>query len=120
MQPQSILHFWLEELTAKQHFIKDAALDETIAYAAKLLHWRALGYHVSLFFLQLPNAEMAIERVRLRVTQGGHNIPDDVIRRRFDAGLTQFEKTYKLIVNAWFLYNNQHRPPILLSEGVNP
>ncbi len=46
---------------------------------------------------------MAIERVRLRVTQGGHNIPDDVVRRRFDAGLAQFEKTYKPIVNAWFL-----------------
>lgn len=54
------------------------------------------------------------------ISQGGHNIPDDVIRRRFAAGLNQFEKTYKPIVNAWFLYNNQHRPPILLSEGVNP
>ena len=99
------------------------ALETTLsgrAYAAKLLHWRALGYHVSLFFLQLPSAEMAIERVRLRVTQGGHNIPDDVVRRRFEAGLTQFEKTYKPIVNAWFLYNNQHRQPVLLDKGVNP
>lgn len=58
--------------------------------------------------------------INFRVSQGGHNIPDDVIRRRFAAGLNQFEKTYKPIVNAWFLYNNQHRPPILLSEGVNP
>ena len=44
------------------------ALETTLsgrAYAARLLHWRALGYHVSLFFLQLPSAEMAIERVRL-------------------------------------------------------
>ena len=99
------------------------ALETTLsgrAYAAKLLHWRTLGYHVSLYFLQLPTAEMAIDRVRIRVSQGGHNIPDDVIRRRFAAGLIQFEKTYKPIVNAWFLYNNQHRPPILLSEGVNP
>ena len=63
---------------------------------------------------------MAMDRVRIRVSQGGHNIPDDVIRRRFAAVLNQFEKTYKPIVNAWFLYNNQHRPPILLSEGVNP
>ena len=84
------------------------------------MRWRALGYHVSLYFLQLPTAEMAIDRVGIRVSQGGHNIPDDVIRRRFAAGLTQFEKTYKPIVNAWFLFNNQHRPPTLLSEGVNP
>jgi predicted ABC-type ATPase len=99
------------------------ALETTLsgrAYAAKLLHWRALDYHVSLFFLQLPTAEMAIERVRLRVTQGGHNIPDDVVRRRFGAGLTQFEKTYKPIVKAWFLYNNQHHQPVLLAKGVNP
>ena len=98
------------------------ALETTLsgrAYAAKLLQWRSLGYHVSLYFLQLPTAEMAIDRVAIRVSQGGHNIPDDVIRRRFAAGLNQFEKTYKPIVNAWFLYNNQHRPPILLSEGVN-
>ena len=81
---------------------------------------RHRAYHVSLFFLQLPSAEMAIERVRLRVTQGGHNIPDDVVRRRFDAGLTQFNKTYKPIVNAWFLYNNQHHQPVLLDKGVNP
>ena len=90
------------------------------AYAAKLLHWRSLGYHVSLYFLQLPTAEMAIERVRLRVAQGGHNIPDDVVRRRFKAGLNQLEMTYKPIVNAWFLYNNQHHQPVLLAKGVNP
>lgn len=63
---------------------------------------------------------MAIDRVRLRVSQGGHNIPDDVVRRRFNAGLYQFEKTYKPIVNDWFLYNNQHHQPILLSKGANP
>ena len=102
MQRQCILPSRLEDLTIRQHL------------------WRALGYQVSLYFLQLPTAEMAIDRVGIRVSQGGHNIPDDVIRRRFAAGLNQFEKTYKPIVNAWFLYNNQHRPPILLSEGVNP
>jgi len=41
-----------------------------------------------------------IKRVQLRVAQGGHNIPDDVVRRRFKAGLNQFEMTYKPIVNA--------------------
>ena len=79
------------------------ALETTLsgwAYASKLLRWRSLGYHVSLYFLRLPSAEMAMERVRLRVSQGGHNIPDVVVRRRFDAGLTRFEKTYKPIVNA--------------------
>lgn len=99
------------------------ALETTLsgrAYAAKLLYWRSLGYHVSLYFLKLPTADMAIDRVRLRVSQGGHNIPEDVVRRRFKAGLNQFENTYKPIVNAWFLYDNQRRQPILLAQGGNP
>ena len=82
-------------------------------------HRRSLGYQVSLYFLQLPTAEMAIERVRLRVAQGGHHIPAEVVRRRFAAGLQQFENTYKPIVNAWFLYDNQHRQPTLLARGAN-
>lgn len=99
------------------------ALETTLsgrAYAAKVQQWRALGYQVSLYFLQLPTAEMAIERVRLRVAQGGHHIPAEVVRRRFAAGLQQFETTYKPIVNAWFLYDNQHRQPTLLARGANP
>lgn len=90
------------------------------AYVAKILQWRALGYRVSLFFLSLPNAEMAIERVHLRVSQGGHNIPEAVIRRRFAAGLANFENTYKPLANAWFLYDNQHSQPLPLAQGVNP
>jgi hypothetical protein len=49
----------------------------------------------SLFFLRLPEVENAIARVALRVRQGGHDIPEDVIRRRFDAGLRHFETVYK-------------------------
>jgi predicted ABC-type ATPase len=48
--------------------------------------WRALGYHVSLYFLALPNVEAALSRVAERVQQGGHNIPEAVICRRFVAG----------------------------------
>ncbi|MDZ7863308.1 hypothetical protein [Acidovorax sp.] len=63
---------------------------------------------------------MAIERVRLRVSQGGHNIPDEVVRRRFDAGLSHLTRTYQPIVDAWFLYDNQHRQPLLLDQGLAP
>lgn len=90
------------------------------AYATKIRHWRTLGYRVSLFFLSLPTADMAIERVRLRVSQGGHNIPEAVVRRRFDAGLFHLTNTYQPIVDAWFLYYNQHRQPQLLGQGSSP
>ena len=49
-----------------------------------------------------------------------HNIPEAVIRRRFAAGLANFENTYKPLANAWFLYDNQHSQPLPLAQGVNP
>ena len=99
------------------------ALETTLsgrAYASKISHWRAQGCQVSLFFLRLPTAEMAIERVQLRVSQGGHNFPEAVVRRRLDASLRHLTTTYQPIVNAWFLYDNQHRQPLLLEQGANP
>ena len=88
-------------------------------YAAKIPMWRAAGYRVSLYFLSLPHAEMAVERVRVRVSQGGHNIPEAVIRRRFESGLENFHSLYKSAVHDWFLYDNQYRQPTLLAQGVN-
>lgn len=88
-------------------------------YAAKIPQWRAAGYRVSLYFLSLPHAQMAVERVLVRVSQGGHNIPEPVIRRRFATGMENFNTLYKPVVNDWFLYDNQYRQPTLLAQGVN-
>jgi predicted ABC-type ATPase len=90
-----------------------------LAYIAHIKAWRGAGYHVSLFFLSLPDAEVAIARVAGRVRQGGHNIPEDVIRRRFAAGLHNFEKAYKPAVDAWAKYDNEGESPILLEWGEN-
>ncbi|WP_254939854.1 zeta toxin family protein [Cyanobium sp. Morenito 9A2] len=79
----------LEEIehcvATKQSFALETTLSG-LAYAHRIDHWRQAGYRVKLIFLQLANAEEAIERVRLRISQGGHAIPEDVIRRRFRAG----------------------------------
>ena len=87
------------------------------AYARMIPQWRAQGYRVRLFFLRLPDAEMAVERVRQRVHDGGHNIPEDVIRRRFDAGLRNFERIYRALVDEWELYDGTGSPPRLLAQG---
>jgi predicted ABC-type ATPase len=55
------------------------------AYATQIPVWRQLGYRVELFFLSLPTADIAVERVAQRVRQGGHDIPEATIRRRFEA-----------------------------------
>jgi predicted ABC-type ATPase len=98
------------------------ALETTLAgltYVRRIGQWRSLGYHVSLFFLGLPDAETAIARVAERVRQGGHHIPDDVIRRRFAAGLLNFQNTYKWAVDVWAEFDNVGEEPTLLQWGEN-
>ena len=88
-------------------------------YASMIPRWREQGYRVSLVFLSLPSPEAAIERVRQRVQDGGHNIPEDVIRRRFDAGRRNFDAIYRPLVNQWMLYDSSGNAPTLLFEGEN-
>lgn len=90
-----------------------------LAYLGRIGQWRALGYRVSLFFLRLPDAETAIARVAERVRQGGHHIPEDVIRRRFGAGLHNFENFYRSAVDDWAEFDNVGEEPILLQWGEN-
>jgi predicted ABC-type ATPase len=73
-------------------------------YSRMIPEWQTEGYHVKLFFLTLPSAEMAIARVAERVRQGGHNVPEEVIRRRFSAGLNNFDKLYRNLVDSWAVY----------------
>ncbi len=63
-------------------------------------------YKVKLYFLRLPDSEFAIARVRQRVKEGGHNVPEDVVRRRYYSGLSNFETLYKAIVDEWVLVDN--------------
>ena len=90
-----------------------------LAYLGRIRQWRAAGYHVSLFFLRLPNAETAVARVAERVLQGGHHIPEVVIRRRFAAGLRNFENAYKTAVDAWADFDNVGAEPMLIQWGEN-
>lgn len=76
------------------------------SYAPHLLRWQRAGYRIRLYFLKLPSANMAVERVAQRVRQGGHDIPEAVIRRRFDRGLINLEKTYLSLVDEWFIYDS--------------
>ena len=90
-----------------------------LAYLRHIQKWQELGYQVSLYFLSLPTVEVAIERVAFRVQQGGHHIPEDVIRRRFAAGRKNFEQQYSPIVNDWALYDNAGEEPLLIEWGEN-
>ena len=68
----------------------------------------------------LTTPERAIERVRQRVKQGGHEVPADVIRRRFVAGKENFDLRYAPAVDSWALYDNSGAPPLLLDWSERP
>jgi len=89
-------------------------------YAGLIPTWQALGYVIKLFFLRLVSPELAIVRVQQRVREGGHDISEPVVRRRFKAGLWNFDKLYKPVVDEWALYDNSDDKPILIEEGANP
>jgi predicted ABC-type ATPase len=78
----------------------------TLIYTQKIPRWRAFGYSVSLIYLRLPSVEASIVRVRRRVEAGGHGIPEETIRRRFDKSVRYFETAYKTIVDEWYVWDS--------------
>lgn len=113
----------LQEL--ERHFAARSsfAFETTLSgrgYLRFIKRWQAAGYRVKLIFLQLASAEEAIARVAERVKQGGHNIPETVIRRRFDAGSMNFKRLYAPCVDAWALYDNAGSEPVLLDWSEKP
>ena len=99
----------LQELEASSAKAESFALETMLAVLSYLQHirrWKAQGYRINLFFLAFPTAEAAIPRVAERVRQGGHSIPEPVIRRRFVAGFQNFLEHYQSAVNAWVHYDN--------------
>jgi predicted ABC-type ATPase len=98
------------------------AFETTLAgkgYLKRIEHWRRKGYRIKLIFLKLTNADAAIQRVRLRISQGGHSIAEPVIQRRFTAGLANFDQHYRSAVDGWQLIDNGGNAPVLLAEGRN-
>ena len=71
-----------------------------------------------LVFLWLAKVEIAVERGRERVRQGEHDVPEQVIRRRYEAGWRNFSLVYKRLVDHWFLYDNAGQIPVLLEKGT--
>lgn len=109
----------LEEMDRLVQQDRSFAFETTLAgigYAKKLSTWSDLGYSIVLVFLKLPDVTHALDRVKARVAQGGHNIPEAMIRRRFAAGWRNFERIYKDIANAWYVLD-ANDTTVVLSSG---
>ena len=75
------------------------------------------GYLITLVFFYLNSVKLAKLRVRTRVTEGGHNIPPDVIVRRYERGLTNFFNIYRNTVDDWIFVDNSGRPYRIVAKG---
>jgi predicted ABC-type ATPase len=111
----------IKELSAAR---EDFGFETTLSgrgYARLLTEMRQIGYRVVLFFLWLPSADLAVERVANRVQQGGHNVPDADVRRRFASGLRNLFHLYRPRLDVWWMLDACCLPPALIAaeeDGV--
>ncbi|MCI0381108.1 MAG: zeta toxin family protein [Gemmataceae bacterium] len=99
------------------------AFETTLAgrrYARMIPTWQSAGYHVHLIFLGLHDADLAVARVAVRVLQGGHDVAEEVIRRRFAQGWMNFQNTYRDLVDWGRLYDKSGEQAVLIDEGKRP
>lgn len=98
----------------------DFALETTLAtksYVSLLKEAQSKGYHVVLAFFWLPSFAMAIERVKQRVIEGGHSIPSEVIKRRYQRGLENLFHLFMAVCDQWLLIDNSDLTPELIANG---
>ena len=110
----------LREIAANASAGGSFAFETTLSgrgYARQIPRWQVSGYWVEIFFLSLPSVEIAIRRVKERVAQGGHDVPREVIRRRFATGLSNFRRVFVPLVDGWKLYDNAGPMPTLIDWG---
>lgn len=77
------------------------------------------GYKIHLFFLWIPDADLALSRIKIRVARGGHNVPAEDVIRRFRRSVSNFFRLYQPLLDSWSLLNNTGPIPILIAEKKN-
>ena len=100
----------------------DFAFESTLAGRTYINLFKELekkGYKMHLFFLWIPNAELAIARIKDRVVEGGHDVPAQDVRRRFKRSISNFFKLYRPLLDSWMLFNNAGPIPTLIAKTKN-
>lgn len=100
----------------------DFAFETTLAsktYKHLVTEAQTSGYFVTLLFFWLDSVDLAIERVKIRVSQGGHSIPEETIRRRYISGIDNLTKIYLPICDYWMIYDNSNPPSSIIAEGYH-
>ena len=76
---------------------------------------KAKGYKIHIFFLWVKNVDLALSRVRERVSRGGHDVPEAVVRRRFERSMGNFLAHYRPLADGWVLFENSQATPAVIA-----
>lgn len=98
----------IDDLIGEKKSFAFESTGSSLVFADKMKEARGSGYRLGLIYLWLPSAEMAKERVRMRVRQGGHDVPEKDIDRRYVRSLKNFLEVYLPIVDDAVIYDSSH------------
>jgi predicted ABC-type ATPase len=84
-------------------------------YLSLLRRLKAEGYKIHIFFLWVEGVDLALSRVRERVSRGGHDVPEMVVRRRFGRSIGNFMREYRQLVDSWALFDNSGAVPAVIA-----
>lgn len=113
-----MIHRINELLKENESFAFETTL-ATKSYKNKIIQAKKQGYTVTLLFFWLNNIELAKERVRIRVIEGGHNIPIDVIERRYLKGIYNLFDIYLPIIDGAFIFDNSFGRHELIAQKLS-
>lgn len=107
----------IDELLARNETFSIETTLATKSYLNLVRKAQARGYQVRLVFFWLESSELAIQRVAERVSKGGHNIPSDVIHRRYKAGISNLFNLFMKEVDLWTIYDNSNNKRVFIAKG---
>lgn len=118
IQAGKLMLLRIEELLASDETFSIETTLATRSYSELVKRAQEKGYKVTLLYFWLNSPELAVERVARRVREGGHNIPKDVIYRRYEKGLKNLFNIFIPIVDSWMIVDNGVEPREIIAKGT--
>lgn len=96
----------------QQNFVFETTLSGKI-WLNYIKKAKELNYHITIYFVFVESMNLCIERIDHRVKHGGHHIPDEIVKRRFNKSFSNFLNIYKDRVHKWYIIDNTTQPQLI-------
>ncbi len=107
-----------KNIASKESFIVESTLSG-LSLGKWIRRAKEAGYYVTVLFVYLDSAQFCVDRVALRVTKGGHFVPDEDVVRRYNRSNNNFWQTYKALASEWSLFNNSGEGIVQIAASGN-